>query len=308
MNQLKKEVNEIYSEITRLEKILAEKENKLNKNKENHIKPESLTSNYNKAYNLVKLSRDQKRPTALTLCKDIFEDFTELHGDRLYRDDPSMIGGIGILRDIPVTVVGTQKGRDVENNLARNFGMAHPEGYRKSLRLAKEAEMFGRPVITFIDTPGAYPGIEAEQRGQSGAIAKNLYEFSGIKTPTISVITGEGGSGGALALGLTDRIYMLSNSTYSVISPEGCATILWKDASKANSAARHLKLSAQDLYASGIIDGIIEEPDFTNRTQYNQFIKSLESILYEKCLSLKNKSCTTLLTERYDKFRKIGSY
>ena len=265
--------------------------------------------NYNEnseALELVKKSRNQKRPTTRGLCEKIFKDFIELHGDGLYSDDSSIIGGIGILGDIPVTVIGHQKGRNVHENVRRNFGMAHPEGYRKALRLMREAELFGRPLITFIDTPGAYPGIEAEKRGQSRAIAQNLYALSGLKVPSISIVIGEGGSGGALALGITDRIFMFSNATYSVISPEGCATILWKDAGQAAKAAKHLSLSAESHLNSKIIDNIIEEPDFEKQDTYPEFIESLKKLLITTINSLSERPIDKLLMERYKKFRNIG--
>ena len=255
---------------------------------------------------LVKLSRNQKRPTTKLLCDLLLDDFIELHGDRLFADDPSIVGGIGFLDDKPVTVIGHQKGRNVHENVYRNFGMAHPEGYRKALRLMKEAEIFGRPVITFIDTPGAYPGIEAEKRGQSRAIAQNLYELSGLKTPSVSIVIGEGGSGGALALGITDRIFMFSNAIYSVISPEGCASILWKDAGQAAKAAKHLNLSAKDQLRFKIIDEIIEEPDFEHLEDYSEFAQSLKEMLNRELDDLSEKSLEVLLSERYDKFRNIG--
>jgi len=265
--------------------------------------------NYNEhseALELVKKSRNQKRPTTSGLCEQIFDDFIELHGDGLYSDDASIIGGIGLLDDIPITIIGHQKGRNVHENVRRNFGMAHPEGYRKALRLMKEAELFGRPLITFIDTPGAYPGIEAEKRGQSRAIAQNLYALSGLKVPSISIVIGEGGSGGALALGITDRIFMLSNATYSVISPEGCASILWKDAGQAAKAAKHLSLSAESHLNSNIIDEIIEEPDFEHQDTYPEFIQSLKTLLITTINSLAKKPIDTLLMQRYNKFRNIG--
>ena len=212
------------------------------------------------AWDRVLLARHQKRPTSLDFINYIFDDFIELHGDHLYRDDHSIIGGIGMFYDVPVTIIAQQKGTNVEENLDRNFAMTSPEGYRKSLRLMKQAEKFHRPIITFIDTPGAYPGIGAEERGQGEAIARNLLEMSGLTVPIIAIIIGEGGSGGALALGVANKVLMLENAIYSILSPEGYASILWKDSSLASKAAEVMKLTSYDLEEFGIIDEIIKEP------------------------------------------------
>lgn len=208
----------------------------------------------------VNLARHSGRPTTLEYIERIFEDFVELHGDRSFKDDFAIVGGIASIEGTPVTVIGHQKGRDTKENIKRNFGMPHPEGYRKALRLMKQAEKFRRPIICFIDTPGAFCGIGAEERGQGEAIAKNLMEMARLKTPIISIIIGEGGSGGALALGVGDKIYMLEHSIYSVLSPEGFAAILWKDSTKAKEAAEVMKITAQDLKSFNIIDGIIPSP------------------------------------------------
>lgn len=208
----------------------------------------------------IQLARHPQRPSSLDYIKLIFDDFVELHGDRLYGDDKSIIGGLASLEGKTITFLGYQKGRDTKDNIIRNFGMPHPEGYRKGLRLMKQAEKFGRPIVCLIDTPGAYPGIAAEERGQGEAIARNLLEMSLLKVPIIAVIIGEGGSGGALALGIGDKIAMLEHSVYSVSSPETCAAILWRDASKAQEAASTLRLTAQNLKALGVIDEIIPEP------------------------------------------------
>lgn len=208
----------------------------------------------------LQLARHIKRPTALDYIDRIFTDFTQLHGDRQFRDDPALVGGIALLGGRPVTVLGHQKGRDTKDNIARNFGMPHPEGYRKALRLMTQAEKFRRPILCFIDTPGAYPGLGAEERGQSEAIARNLRDMAALKVPILNMVTGEGGSGGALALGVGDGLLMLENAVYSVISPEGCAAILWKDAARAKEAAAALKLTAQDLENLGVVDEIIPEP------------------------------------------------
>lgn len=208
----------------------------------------------------LQLARHIKRPTALDYIDRIFTDFTQLHGDRQFRDDPALVGGIALLGGRPVTILGHQKGRDTKDNIARNFGMPHPEGYRKALRLMTQAEKFRRPILCFIDTPGAYPGLGAEERGQSEAIARNLRDMAALKVPILNMVTGEGGSGGALALGVGDGLLMLENAVYSVISPEGCAAILWKDAARAKEASVALKLTAQDLENLGVVDEIIPEP------------------------------------------------
>ena len=207
----------------------------------------------------VQVARHPDRPTTRDYIQLLFTDFIELHGDRLYGDDAAIIGGIALFDGKPITIIGHQRGKDTKENIKRNFGMPHPEGYRKALRLMKQAEKFNRPIICFIDTKGAYPGKAAEERGQSEAIARNLVEMAGLKVPVISVVIGEGGSGGALALGVANHIHMLENSTYSVISPEGAASILWKDASLAKQAAEAMKITAPDLKEMGIIDGVIRE-------------------------------------------------
>ncbi|HUL48618.1 MAG TPA: acetyl-CoA carboxylase carboxyltransferase subunit alpha [Gemmatimonadales bacterium] len=208
----------------------------------------------------VQVARHPKRPYTLDYVRYLFSDFVELHGDRLYRDDPAIVGGWARLEGGSVMVIGHQKGRDTKENLRRNFGMAHPEGYRKALRLMHLAEKFGAPVVTLVDTPGAYPGLGAEERGQAEAIARNLLEMASLRTPIVTAVIGEGGSGGALAVGLADRVIMLENSVYSVISPEGCAAILWKDASQRERAAEALKLTAEDLLTLGVVDEIVPEP------------------------------------------------
>ena len=208
---------------------------------------------------ILKEARDQGRLTALDFAQGIFDDFIELHGDRNFRDDGAVIGGIGRLNGQAVTVVGIQKGKNLQDNLSRNFGQPHPEGYRKALRLMKQAEKFGRPVVTFINTAGAYPGVGAEERGQGEAIARNLMEMSDLKVPIIAIIIGEGGSGGALALAVADKVWMLENTIYSILSPEGFATILWKDGSRAEEAAELMKITSSELINMGIIDKIIPE-------------------------------------------------
>lgn len=253
------------------------------------------------AYQRVKLARDNSRPTGLDYLKNVFEGFTELHGDRGYRDDPAIVGGIARLNSVPVTVIAMEKGHSAKERAFRNFGSPHPEGYRKALRLMKQAEKFGRPVICFVDTSGAYCGIGAEERGQGQAIAENLLELSTLCVPVISVLIGEGGSGGALALAVADRVWMLQNAVYSVISPEGCASILWKDATKAETAAEHLKLTAEDAKSLGIIERILSEQDLGKKAFYDR----LRNMLSEEVKSLSVDS--DLLAKRYDRFRKIGT-
>ena len=261
-----------------------------------------------KAIDIVRLARHTKRPTTLDYIKFMITEFLEFHGDRRFRDDLAVVGGIGFLDDYPVTVIGHQKGRNVNEHMKRNFGMAHPEGYRKALRLMEEAERFGRPVINIIDTPGAYPGIGAEERGQAEAIAYNLYKMSTLKTPIISIITGEGGSGGALALGLADRVYMLSNAIYSVISPEGCASILWRDAGRASEAAEALKITAPHLLKLKIIDAIIDEPEGGAHEDYETTARRLRSTVRSGLKELLKLRLESLLEQRYRKYRRMGVF
>lgn len=260
-----------------------------------------------KPWEKVKIARLQERPTSLDYIQRLISDFTELHGDRLYGDDSSIIGGIGLLEGIPVTVIGHQKGKDTKENIKRNFGMPHPEGYRKALRLMKQAEKFKRPIITFIDTPGAYCGLGAEERGQGEAIAVNLIEMSKLKTPVIAIVIGEGGSGGALALGIGDRVCMLENSIYSVISPEGLSSILWKDSTLAQKAADIMKLTAQDLLSFKVIDSIIKEPVGGAHRNIDLTADNIKKYLLSELQSLVKLDTPKLLNERYEKIRKIGN-
>lgn len=254
----------------------------------------------------VKIARLQERPTTLDYIERLISNFIEFHGDRLYGDDPSIVGGIGLFEGIPVTVIGHQKGKDTKENIKRNFGMPHPEGYRKALRLMKQAEKFKRPIITFIDTPGAYCGLGAEERGQGEAIAVNLIEMSKLKTPIIAIVIGEGGSGGALALGVGDRVCMLEHSIYSVISPEGLSSILWKDSSLAKKAANIMKLTAQDLLSLQVIDGIIKEPLGGAHRDVDFTADQMKKYLLEELQTLVKLDKGELLKQRYDKIRKIG--
>ncbi|HHT06184.1 MAG TPA: acetyl-CoA carboxylase carboxyltransferase subunit alpha [Hydrogenispora sp.] len=256
----------------------------------------------------VQIARHPKRPTFLEYIDLIFHGFIELHGDRLYRDDPALVGGLAYLEDIPVTILGHQKGRDTKENIYRNFGMPHPEGYRKAIRLMKQAEKFGRPLITFVDVAGAYPGKEAEERGQGEAVAKAIMEMTGLKIPIVVVITGEGGSGGALAIGVGDRILMLENAYYSVISPEGCASILWKDASKAEEAAKVLRITADDLLAVDVIDEIIPEPLGGAHTAPEEMAEKIKAYILKNLTAIIDTDPNELLTKRYQKFRQLGRY
>lgn len=251
-------------------------------------------------YAVVKLARDSARPTGLDYINNIFKGFLELHGDRRFADDPAIVGGIAWLKETAVTVIAIEKGHTAKERSHRNFGAPHPEGYRKALRLMKQAEKFGRPVICFVDTSGAYCGIGAEERGQGQAIAENLLEMSTLCVPVIAVLIGEGGSGGALALAVGDRVWMLDNAVYSVISPEGCASILWKDAKKAEEAAAGLKLTAQDAKNLGIIERILPEKEIGKKAFYDRIRTALTEELGEL------SSDPDLVQKRYDRFRRIG--
>ncbi len=256
----------------------------------------------------VQVARHPKRPYTLDYIEMVFTDFVELKGDRLYRDDPAIVAGWARLHDKPVMVIGQQKGRDTKENLKRNFGMAHPEGYRKALRLMLMAERFGAPVITLIDTMGAYPGLGAEERGQAEAIARNLEEMAALRTPIIAVVIGEGGSGGALALGLADRVLMLEHSVYSVISPEGCAAILWKDAAKKERAAESLKLTSKDLLRLELIDEIVPEPAGGAHTDPETAAANLEKALVKVVKNLVKADPDQLQQLRVEKYLKMGTY
>ena len=254
----------------------------------------------------VQVARHPKRPYTLDYIERVFTDWIELHGDRAFRDDEAIVGGWARLRGTSVMVIGHQKGRDMKDNLRRNFGMAHPEGYRKSLRLMKQAEKFGRPVITLLDTPGAYPGIGAEERGQGEAIARNLREMASLRTPLISLVIGEGGSGGALALGVTDRILMLEHSVYSVISPEGCAAILWRSAEHREKAATALRLTSKDLMELEICDEVIDEPLGGAHTDWDTTAERVGDVLERHLHELSALSPKALLEGRWAKYAAIG--
>lgn len=249
---------------------------------------------------IVREAREQTRLTALDFATGIFDDFIELHGDRSFRDDGAIIGGIGWLGDQAVTVVGIQKGKSLQDNLNRNFGQPHPEGYRKALRLMKQAEKFGRPIVTFINTAGAYPGVGAEERGQGEAIARNLMEMSDLKVPIIAIIIGEGGSGGALALAAADRVWMLENSIYAVLSPEGFASILWKDGTRAMEAAELMKITSHELLEMEVVDKVISERGLSAK----ELLARVKNELQTEIEQLKQLSSEKLLEERYQRFRK----
>ncbi len=256
----------------------------------------------------VQVARHPRRPYTLDYLSTIFTDFIELHGDRLFRDDPAIVGGWARLAGTSVMVIGHQKGRDTKENLKRNFGMAHPEGYRKALRLMKLAAKFGAPVVTLIDTPGAYPGLGAEERGQSEALARNILEMAALPTPIVAVVIGEGGSGGALALGTADRILMFENSVYSVISPEGCAAILWKDASQRERAADALKITAHDLLKAKLVDEIIPEPIGGAHLDPEATGEALREVLIRHVNELRKVRPEKLVRRRADKFAAMGAY
>ena len=256
----------------------------------------------------VQLARQPGRPTTLEYIEGMCKEFVELHGDRNFRDDPAIVGGIGLLDGRPVTIIGHQKGRDTKENIYRNFGSAHPEGYRKALRLMKQAEKFHRPVILFIDTAGAFPGMAAEERGQSEAIATNLRAMAGLKTPTVCVVTGEGGSGGARGLGVTDRIFALEYAWYSVIAPESAAAILWKDSTLAPRAAETMRITARDLLELGIADDLIPEPKGGAQKDKQATISVVRAKLVETLADLSELPIADLLQARYDKYRDMGIY
>ncbi|RDY71244.1 MULTISPECIES: acetyl-CoA carboxylase carboxyltransferase subunit alpha [Halobacillus] len=256
----------------------------------------------------VQMARHPERPTTLDYIEYLFTDFLELHGDRNFGDDAAIVSGIAKFKGQPVTVIGHQRGKDTKENIRRNFGMPHPEGYRKALRLMKQADKFKRPIITFIDTKGAYPGKAAEERGQSEAIARNLMEMAGLTVPVICIVIGEGGSGGALGLGIGDRIFMLENSTYSVISPEGASSILWKDAGLAQEAAESMKITSYDLKKLNVIDGVIPEVRGGAHRDIEAQAQEIEKIISESLETLSALEVEELLEKRFLKYKNIGDY
>ncbi len=255
------------------------------------------------AYELVKGARSKDRHTGLEFIENVFSDFIELHGDRRFADDPSVIGGLASLGDTPFTVIATEKGRDLKSRMHRNFGMANPEGYRKAMRLMKQAEKFCRPIVCFVDTCGAFPGIGAEERGQGHAISESIADMMALKTPILSILIGEGGSGGALALAVANDIWMLENAFYSVIAPESCANILWRDPDKAAEAAESLKLTAQDVYTLGVVERVLSEKGGDSERLFAS-LKTDILVWYQK---MKEKTPDALAGERYERFRKLGA-
>jgi acetyl-CoA carboxylase carboxyl transferase subunit alpha len=262
----------------------------------------------NVAWQRVQLARHPKRPYSLDYIQRLITDFQEIHGDRAFADDPAIVCGMGLFEGSPIMVIGQQKGRDTKQKLYRNFGMSKPEGYRKAMRVMHIAAKFGRPVLTLLDTMGAYPGIDGEERGQAEAIATNLREMSRLPVPIVVICIGEGGSGGALALGVGDRVYMLENAVYSVISPESCAAIIWRDSTKGNLAATALKLTAPDLLRLGLIDAIIPEPAEGAHTDYDQAAQSVRETLRAALDELRGIPPAQLIERRYVKFRKMGGF
>src|SRR6186713_859826 len=256
----------------------------------------------------VQLARHPGRPYLTDYVSLLMDDFVELHGDRSFRDDPAIIGGLAQFDEWEVLVLGHQKGRNTKDNMHRNFGMARPEGYRKATRLMRMASRFKRPIICFIDTPGAYPGLGAEERGQAEAIARNLREMAGLRTPVVAVVTGEGGSGGALAIGVANRVLMLEHAVYSVISPEGCASILWGDAAKAPEAASLMRVTAPDLLKLGVIDAVVREPVGGAHRSWEEAAANLRTALREHLADLRSRSGDALVQDRFDKFRRIGVF
>jgi acetyl-CoA carboxylase carboxyl transferase subunit alpha len=256
-----------------------------------------------KAYDIVTAARSKDRQTGLDFIEHVFKGFIELHGDRRFADDPSVVGGLAYIDDTPVTVIATEKGRDTKSRLRRNFGMAHPEGYRKALRLMKQAEKFNRPVICFVDTSGAYPGVGAEERGQGQAIAESITEMMGLRVPVLSILIGEGGSGGALALAVADEVWMLENAIYSVIAPESCANILWRDTEKAAEAAENLRLTAKDAYELGVVERIISE----RGGDAERLFASLAADIWSWYMKMKVFTPEELTEMRYQRFRTMGA-
>lgn len=260
------------------------------------------------AWERVSLARMVERPTALDYIEKIFDSFIEFHGDRYFSDDPAVVGGIALLNGEPITVIAHQKGKNTAEKIKRNFGSPHPEGYRKGLRLMKQAEKFNRPILCLVDTQGAFCGTGAEERGQGEAIARNLLEMSSLKTPIISIVIGEGGSGGALAFAVSDEVWMLENAVYSILSPEGFASILWKDASRAKEAAEIMKITAKDLKEYGIIDKVLKEPNGGAHKDVDKMSALIKKELIEAFSMLKKQPLEELVEKRYNKFRAMGKY
>ena len=275
---------------------------------------EKIEKNVLTAWERVEIARNPKRKTALDYINEIFDEFIELHGDRCYGDDKAMVCGLGRIENQNYTIIAEQKGRNTKENIERNFGMPNPESYRKAIRIMKQAEKFNRPVITFIDTKGAYPGVEAEQRGQGEAIAKSMFEMAKLTVPVIAIVIGEGSSGGALAIGVANKVIMLENAIYSILSPEGYSSILWKDSSRFKEAADRMKLTANDLYDMGIIETVIKEPDIKDSKKTSQSVdfemiaSEIKKKIQTTVQELKSKTKDEIVEERYQKFRKISGF
>lgn len=275
---------------------------------------EKIEKNVLTAWERVEIARNPKRKTALDYINEIFDEFIELHGDRCYGDDKAMVCGLGRIENQNYTIIAEQKGRNTKENIERNFGMPNPESYRKAIRMMKQAEKFNRPVVTFIDTKGAYPGVEAEQRGQGEAIAKSMFEMAKLTVPVIAIVIGEGSSGGALAIGVANKVIMLENAIYSILSPEGYSSILWKDSSRFKEAADRMKLTANDLYDMGIIETVIKEPDIKDSKKTSQSVdfemiaSEIKQEIQTTVQKLKSKTKDEIVEERYQKFRKISGF
>lgn len=310
--EFEKPITELYDKITELEGISREQNidlsNEIEQMKKRAAQLEEKIFQNLTPIQIVQISRHQLRPGTLDYINLLFTDFVELKGDRVYADDPAIVGGFAFYNGQNIAIIGHQKGHDTKDNIYRNFGMPHPEGYRKSLRIMSLAEKFGFPVITLIDTPGAYPGIGAEERGQAEAIAKNLQEMSKLKVPVLSIVTGEGGSGGALGIAVANHVAMLEHAIYSVISPEACGSILWRDSGQAELAANALKLTAQDLLKLKIIDEIIPEPKGGAHNDHTLTGQNLSKIIEKFLKNYANKKADEITTERYNKFRAMGFF
>jgi acetyl-CoA carboxylase carboxyl transferase subunit alpha len=308
----KREIQKLEREVEQLRRLAAhelpEREEDLERLREEVAELRREFHDHMSAWQRVQLARHAQRPYMLDYVRMLFEDFNEMHGDRSFGDDAALIGGWAKFRGRPVMLIGQQKGRDTKQRVARNFGQVKPEGYRKALRLMQLAAKFNRPIFTFVDTPGAYPGVDAEERGQAEAIARNLREMARLPVPILVTITGEGGSGGALAIAVGDRVLMLENAIYSVISPEGCASILWRDAGKAELAAAALKITAQELMELGLVDRIVREPDGGAHLDHEAAAALLAPVLEGSLAELSALSTADLLAQRYDKFRHMGQF
>lgn len=311
--QQARELELIEKQISHLESIAGSKNNEhaLQQLKTLHEKVNGLRAQFSgqmSAWQRTELARHPQRPYTLDYIEKIFTDFSEVHGDRAYGDDPAIICGMARFANEEVMIIGHQKARDTKQKVYRNFGMPNPEGYRKALRAMKMAEKFGRPVFTFVDTPGAYPGLGAEERGQAEAIARNLREMARLRVPIITTITGEGGSGGALAIAVADKVLMMENSVYSVISPEGCASIMWRDATKKEVAAQALKITARDMSELKLVDGVVPEPDGGAHLDHEEAARLLAESLSANLNELKTLAPEALIEKRYEKFRHIGQF